>query len=273
MDKFDIKRFALTAKWTLGAQYKEIMTITGTMFIIYMLQFFNWMWPMIKGSQYLSDTAPTSQVMKCVILYLLFLMTGGCWIFNNMKTKEQRIAFKMLPASDLEKFAVRFLYVTVAFCLMGFAAFCLADILRMGICLISGFGLVRCAIPDFITIWLTGHDASGNLLVSDMPPASLQLAGTGLAVWIHSTYILGGALFRRRQFVLTSCVHLIMGTLFLTVAVTDDGFTGSVHSEEQIHLILYAAAALLTALGTLNWWLAYRIFKRMQIINNKWINV
>lgn len=273
MEKFNIKRFALTAKWTLKGTQKEIMTITVTMFIIYMLQLFTWMWPMIKGTQHFSGIMMINSVRACIIYYLLFLMIGGCWIFNNMKTKEQRIAFKMLSASDFEKFAVRFLYVTVAWSVMGFAAFCLADILRITVCLISGFDWVACTIPDFVTIWFTGHDTSGNLLVNDIPPTSLQLAGTALAVWGHSLYILGGAFFRRRQFVLTSCVHLIIGILFITVSVTDNDLMSNIHSEEQINLMLYATAVLLTVLGVLNWWLSYKIFKRMQVINNKWINV
>lgn len=273
MENFNMKRFALTSKWAFKDTQKEMTSITVMMFLVYMLQFLIWMWPMIKGSQHLSDMRLTGSVKTCSIFYLFFIAISGCWIFSNMKTKEQRITFKMLPASDLEKFAVRFLYVTVAWGVIGFAAFCLADFLRIAICLISGFDWVTCTIPDFVTVWSAGHEASGSASANAVPPMSLQLAATALAVWGHSMYILGGAFFRRRQFVLTSCVHFIIGMLFITVSVTDNGFMSNIRSEEQISLMLYAAAVLLTVLGVVNWWLSYKIFKRMQVINNKWINV
>ena len=32
-------------------------------------------------------------------------------------------------------------------------------------------------------------------------------------------------------------------------------------------------AAVLFALGVLDWWLSYKIFRRMQVVNNKWVNL
>ena len=43
--------------------------------------------------------------------------------------------------------------------------------------------------------------------------------------------------------------------------------------DEGLAPVFYAIGTVLAAIAVLNWWLSYRIFKRMQVINNKWINL
>ena len=145
-------------------------------------------------------------------IYIIVSMIGGCWIFNNMKTKEQRITFKMLPATDAEKFAVRVLYVTLVWWLMGIVAFCAADVFRMLVSLIVGTDVVRSTIPDFLSM-LFGIGGNDHVVVNyrgivEALPFIVMLYAW--VFWVHSLYILGGAFFRRRQFVLTTVVHFVL---------------------------------------------------------------
>ena len=94
----------------------------------------------------------------------------------------------------------------------------------------------------------------------------------GWVFWAHSLYVLGGAFFRRRQFILTSCVHFLLGFLVLFLS----RYKSSIFIDpDTTHLrpLLYAYPLVAIAVALLNWWLAYKLFKRSQVINNKWINL
>ena len=208
-------------------------------------------------------------------IYIIVSMIGGCWIFNNMKTKEQRITFKMLPATDLEKFAARALYVTLVWWLMGLVAYCAADVFRMLLCLIIGTDPVKCFIPDFFT-YVFGVDNHTVHLNSDDEPAALfalyALACTW-SFWVHSLYILGGALFRRRQFVLTTLAHFILMLVFTPVIINFIDTVDTALARQWVDTWAWSLAAVFAAAGVLDWWLSYKIFRRMQVINNKWVNL
>ena len=208
-------------------------------------------------------------------IYIIVSMIGGCWIFNNMKTKEQRITFKMLPATDAEKFAVRVLYVTLVWWLMGIVAFCAADVFRMLVSLIVGTDVVRSTIPDFLSM-LFGTDGNNRVVINDgrfgnVLPFIVTLYAW--VFWVHSLYILGGAFFRRRQFVLTTMAHFVLMLVFTPLIIDFvDGFdreTAKLWADTWAWL----ASAVLFALGVLDWWLSYKIFRRMQVVNNKWVNL
>lgn len=44
-------------------------------------------------------------------------------------------------------------------------------------------------------------------------------------------------------------------------------------SQNLVNTIAYVYTAVAIMVGLLNWWLTYRLFKRSQVINNKWINL
>ena len=210
-----------------------------------------------------------------LFVFVIICFIGGCWIFSNMKTKEQRITFKMLPATDLEKFVVRALYATVVWWLMGFIAFCLADLFRMLISLIAGIDIVKSAVPDFLNMLFGGNDHNISIFgETDMTYVlPLTFAANAWAFWVHSLYILGGALFRRRQFVLTTLAHCIIGLAFTPVIVNFVDSLDKATAEQMFCTVMWTAGSVFTLLFLLNWWLSYKIFRRMQVINNKWLNL
>ena len=192
-----------------------------------------------------------------------------------MMTKEQRLTFKMLPATDLEKFVARALYVTVVWWVMAFVAFCAADVFRMLISLVAGIPVVKCVIPEFASI-LLGTSEYYTFNVDGMTMAEacsiLALAYAWL-FWLYSFYILGGALFRRRQFVFTTLAHFIIGMAFLPLFV---GFVDDIdqHIARSMFVPLaWTGAAVFAIWGVADWVLSYKIFRRMQVINNKWVNL
>ena len=275
MTKFNISRFGRTLAWSAQMTKKEALTQCASMVFAFTVPFIIHLLSSYKASEMTVANNLTTATQMNILIYLIFAMIGGCWLFNNMKTKEQRITFKMLPATDLEKFVVRALYATVVWWLMGFIAFCLADLFRMLISLIAGIDIVKSAIPDFLNMLFGGNDHNISILgETDMTYVlPLTFAANAWAFWVHSLYILGGALFRRRQFVLTTLAHCIIGLAFTPIIVDFVDSLDNETAEQMFCTVMWTAGSVFTLLFLLNWWLSYKIFRRMQVINNKWLNL
>ncbi len=275
MKRFDIKRFNRTLGWSFVMMRKEILTNAAAMFFAMFLPFLIQLFAGYGSSRAIVANGIDTAVHTDFFIYTVLVMIGGCWIFNNMGTKEQRITFRMLPATDLEKFVVRALYVTVVWWLMGAVAFCLADVFRMLISIIAGIDVVESAIPAFFRL-IFAFGIDGRLDVGDMSQAeAFSFVALMLAwiFWVHSFYILGGAFFRRRQFVFTTLAHFLLMMVCMPLLVHivdgadfDDRFSLAV-------ALAWTGSAVLAALCVLDWWLAYMIFRRMQAVNNKWVNL
>ena len=66
-----------------------------------------------------------------ISIYWLVMMVGVSMVFRNMRTKQQRIAYMMLPASNMEKYVTRVVMVALGGLLMSVVSFVLADQLQM----------------------------------------------------------------------------------------------------------------------------------------------
>ena len=275
MKNFDITRFGSVLKWNALMTKKEILTNTASMtFAFVVLAVVQVMSSRNKSDMVVADNF-NSFTSFALFVFLIICSIGGCWIFNNMKTKEQRITFKMLPATDLEKFVARALYATIVWWLMAFVAFCLADLFRMLVSLIAGVSITGSAVPLFFSMISANTDVNINSLNSgDVAfAAAIYTMANAWAFWAHSLYILGGTLFRRRQFVLTTLAHSIIGLVFTPMLIHFVDSSDSLALRDSLVAIVWTAAAVFAVWGLLDWWLSYRIFRRMQVINNKWLNI
>lgn len=275
MKNFDINRFGSVLKWNALMTKKEILTNTASMtFAFAVLAVVQ-----VMSSRNVPDIVVENNLHNftsfALFVFLIICFIGGCWIFSNMKTKEQRITFKMLPATDLEKFVVRALYATVVWWLMAFVAFCLADLFRMLVSLVAGVSIKGSAVPLFFSMISANTDVNINTLNSgDVAfAAAIYTMANAWAFWAHSLYILGGTLFRRRQFVLTTLAHSIIGLVFTPMLIHFVDSSDSLALRDSLVAIVWTAAAVFAVWGLLDWWLSYRIFRRMQVINNKWLNI
>lgn len=275
MKNFDMNRFGRTLRWSALMTKKEALTNLASMtFAFAVLAVVQ-----VMSSRNVPDIVAEHNFQSftsfALFVFLIICSIGGCWIFNNMKTKEQRITFKMLPATDLEKFVARALYATIVWWLMAFVAFCLADLFRMLVSLIAGVSITGSAVPLFLSMIFANTDVNINTLNSgDVAfAAAIYTMANAWAFWAHSLYILGGTLFRRRQFVLTTLAHSIIGLVFTPMLIHFVDSSDSLALRDSLVAIVWTAAAVFAVWGLLDWWLSYRIFRRMQVINNKWLNI
>ncbi len=275
MKNFDMNRFGRTLRWSALMTRKEALTNLASMtFAFAVLAVVQ-----VMSSRNVPDIVVENNLHNftsfALFVFLIICSIGGCWIFSNMKTKEQRITFKMLPATDLEKFVVRALYATVVWWLMAFVAFCLADLFRMLVSLVAGVSIKGSAVPLFFSMISANTDVNINTLNSgDVAfAAAIYTMANAWAFWAHSLYILGGTLFRRRQFVLTTLAHSVIGLVFTPMLIHFADSSDSLALRDSLVAIVWTAAAVFAVWGLLDWWLSYKVFSRMQVINNKWINL
>lgn len=201
-----------------------------------------------------------------IIFFGIAMLFCGSFLFYHIKKKPWCSAYLMWPASNLEKFLVS-LFLNVVLAAIGtIVSIIIADALRVLVDVLSG-RIVVWAIPmifDLKTLNLDPVVAWGPFLSE--------------ILLIHAAYILGGTLFRKQQFVLTTIAIVIIGYIMVFTwhsPVIDNANLFDLDEKGKSvpnawFYVVSIGGYLLTALC---YWLSYKIFCRMQVINNKWLNV
>lgn len=194
----------------------------------------------------------------------------------NMKTKTEFVNYAMLPATNAEKFLANLLFQTVVRIVQVTIAIVAADIL---FCIIS---LIIMGDASSVTLRILTNLASiiYNAVHVDN---TLTIGDTiSVALLVHSTYTFGGTFFRKNQFLWTTLFWIFVPLLIFTlIGVTAGGALYYLQSngyEVTINWLLGDTAigfiisicVILMALGV--YFLAYRRFCRIQLINNKFFN-
>ena len=250
-NNFNIKRFINTFVWTLEASKKELITSVVSLFFVFALV-------LTLGSTTTFFNNIEFASGFCTGLFFVYIMISGCWIGSNLKTKQQIIMYKMLPASNLERFLSRYFYITFIWIMGGILAFAAADLVQIIVNIIIG-NEVKSSIPF---IYITISDGSEEGL-----PFIEFLAMYLVYVWIHSLYILGGVFFRKNQFVLTTLVNIVLA-IVLTKIIKETGIFIFIDDIQTTFIIVF-----LILLIALNYYFSFKLFCRIQVINNKWINL
>lgn len=216
----------------------------------------------------LPDMVGTFVIAIVLRVLPLILCAMGALIFSNMETKPMREHYLMLPASHAEKYATRFIHITLGGVLTFAVALVVGDVIQFALSFIFHPGIHHSCLWDMICCFITG---SGNQQVADMllfrgNIAAMTIAYSGL-LWLHSYCTLGGTLLRRHP---TACVLLLI-TAVNTAAIFD--IFPRVLSPNPTVGVTTAVAAVLIGLSIANYVGSYRIFKRMQIICDKFTNL
>ena len=211
-----------------------------------------------------------------IFFFCIAMLFGAAGMFSQMKDTRKRSAYLLWPVSNLEKYIVSFLHSFVLMAILTVGAYLLADTLRVFIDWVTG-RVVIWGIPKL----------SDPFTAPDGPFEHWQF-GWMLFVWvfyIHSLYVLGGTLFRRQQFLFTSATIAVV-VILLTIVLNqidwnsvDIKFVTGTWDEKTstynqiFHPFFYIINTVVTLLIPIHYWISYKLFTRMQVINNKWLNV
>lgn len=179
--------------------------------------------------------------------FIFVIVYGASYIMGPRKP-EGRAAFVQLQATPLEKYLIRYLYVTVLLAAGFMLAFTCADTVRM---LIVGL------IDDYFE---SGIPVLINELVSPNEQAfdfQMLIFELGAFFFGHSIFVLGGALFRRYQFLLTLVCFCAFIAL-LTVLPVDSVLN---NIDKSGTVTGYVALVVFYLLAAFNYWYAYVRFK------------
>lgn len=274
MSNFDFKRFRLLVLYELKINMRTNLRTTLGMAVGLLLMYMIYTWKIFRPHYGISVENYLSQMSgSTTIAFMVFMAVGASLIFINMKTKQQHTAFCMLPASNAEKFAVRWLWSTVGFALMFAAASVLADavcaLFTLAIWHTHEGSVVMWAIHQALDMKQMANDRLTN------EDAAILVYIISCFMLIHSVYILGGTLFRRYAPLYTTMVIIAVA---ITLISTDNfpylfkrvlGY--SIYGNEATVMWCYTATCVvLTALCYI--W-AWQLFRRSQVINNKLLNV
>lgn len=234
----------------------------------------------LRGDVVGADTHEEAFVVMTVgtyIVFAIYMVISGSMMFNNMKSKQMRISFLLLPASNLEKFMSRWLITTVGALVVFFAALVAADAMRAAFDLVVGVNpYSSVTLRFFIDGWFDGGvpEIIGGMFSSGR--GEWALYGLSSFVVSHSMFMLGSALFRRHAVLFTIVAMMVFSFVFGINDILSFLYGGVMRT-------VFGYGTLADSLGVrigVNllitvacYWGAYRLFCRSQVVSHKWLNL
>ena len=284
---FDLHRFGMVLRWDLLTNWKGYFYRTAGLAIgiillsISMLYSFPHSYFIVeRGLDYYYECRMTG-FLSAIFILLFFVSASN--IFGNMKTKLQRESFLMLPANNLEKYAARLLMMSIGSILMMMIATLIADFVQFVFSFFMTPGHHASIIGCFLSqIYKTATDTSNNpiSILAWQWKIDAALLGWSFLIMIYSFCLLGGTFFRKQPIILTAVSGIIIFMIIgycgskLETWGAFDFYTHLKYDNPGTSLciaIFWSVVFLALAAGSL--WASYKLFTRMQVICNKWINI
>ena len=273
-NNFQFSRLLMVMRWDMFTNLKSYLNMMLGMTFALLPFFIMQLYQLSKQYQLFPDTIDLSYLgmsqyvlmISSIAMYML-----ATQIFMVMKTTGQREQFLMLPASNLEKYISRFLFSTLGAAVAMITAIVVSDLVQLifSFVLLPGHHQSVClSIMALLwKIWTTfieSIDSAGALMLS------LLIMTCG--VLVHSFFILCGTLFRKHTIVVSGILFIVMTYLVIYVIESVPGTitTCLMHGDNSWIFCLLIAELLLAGF---QYWLSYKVFTRMQVICNKWINL
>ena len=175
-------------------------------------------------------------------------------MFSDMKGRHDLQTLLMLPASNFEKFLMRYATWLVLLPLY-LAAFFVADLTQYLVNVLLGNDYVMLVAQKVCNIFTAEADLPTRLWVS--------IFVTGF--WLHSCYTLGGTFFRSHKYawILTTIALIVL----LVIQSSLFSYSDYQEAKNDVTTTDYAIMDFITlAWAMLNFWLSYRIFCRTKNI-------
>ena len=215
---FDLHRFGMVLRWDLLTNRKSYFcSIAGLAIGIIMLSI-----PMlynfpssrvIRAGGDLGNYYEGSMTGFLAAIVILFFFISACNIFSNMKTKLQRESFMMLPANNLEKYAARFLMMSVGSILIMVIATLIGDFVQFILSFFMTPGYHASIIGSSLSqIYKAATNTGDNpiCILAGQCKIDAALVGWSFLIMIYSFTLLGGTFFRKQPIILTAVSGIII---------------------------------------------------------------
>lgn len=265
MIQFNIKRFGKLAVWSLTndrsfyvKQALTMLTVLTLLFVCVTTHFFQ---VRSIGAYEASDIrAYQTCTIATVAAFLITIITGPSWMFSSMKGKHDLQTLLMLPASNFEKYLMRYATWLVLLPLYLVAFFC-ADLTQYLVNVLLGNDYVMLVAQKVCNIFTAEADLPTRLWVS--------IFVTGF--WLHSCYTLGGTFFRSHKYawIFTTIALIVL----LVIQSSFFSYSDYQEMKNDVTTMDYDVMDFISlAWALLNFWLSYRIFCRTKNIG-RFVNI
>ena len=285
---FDLHRFGMVLRWDLLTNWKGYFNRIAGLAIGIILLSISMLYSFPHS--YFIEEGDLGNYYECrmtgflAAIYILLIFVSASNIFGNMKTKLQRESFLMLPANNLEKYAARFLMMSVGSILMMLIATLIADFVQFVFSFFMTPGYHASIIGSSLSQIYKIATIGGNNPISILAwheKIDAALLGWSFLIMIYSFCLLGGTFFRKQPLILTAVSGIIIFMIigYCGSKLEDWGVFG-VHYYENYYsqaptlsMTTIFWSVVFLALAAFNYWASYKLFTRMQVICNKWINI
>lgn len=209
-----------------------------------------------------NEIDPAIDGLMPLFVFGLFI---GCalsasFIMEPMSSKTGRIYELMLPATSFEKYFVRWFIYTIGYLVVYYLLFLLVDVMR--VCVFSVI------YPEIDIITFLNPYAEIVAFRND-PPLGFIVS---LYLLLQSIFVLGSSLWPKYAFLKTFTAYTILGMAFSAFFAgimnlfnrPGNSYIMPVLSDDTLFLIATCGVMMVTLFF---WWLAYKRFKEMEVVN------
>lgn len=209
-----------------------------------------------------NEIDPAIDGLMPLFVFGLFI---GCalsasFIMEPMSSKTGRIYELMLPATSFEKYFVRWFIYTIGYLVVYYLLFLLVDVMR--VCVFS------VVYPEIDIITFLNPYAEIVALRDDAPLGFI----VSLYLLLQSIFVLGSSLWPKYAFLKTFTAYTILGMAFSAFFAgimnlfdrPGNSYIMPELSDDTLFLIATCGVMMVTLFF---WWLAYKRFKEMEVVN------
>lgn len=254
MIQFNIQRFKSLWQWTWTREKRWFVKTTLTYMATFTLLFLFFTCMVVHYEDGKISYFPCAATVMATVIAIFIL--GGSFMFATMKDKHDDQRYMMLPASNIEKYLMRYsIWILALPCYI--LSFVVADAVQF---------LLNTLLRHEGTMWVIQYLMNYTHHLSwmfDETPSYLLILDV---VWLHSVFVVGATFFRSHKYnwILTALV-LTVGFIVLVTFLP----TRYIQVHTSPSLLKGAAYILLIAF---NFWLSFRLFCRQQVIG-KFMNL
>lgn len=209
-----------------------------------------------------NEIDPAIDGLMPLFVFGLFI---GCtlsasFIMEPMSSKTGRIYALMLPATSFEKYFARWFIYTIGYLVVYYLLFLLVDVMR--VCVFS------VVYPEIDIITFLNPYAEIVALRDDAPLGFI----VSLYLLLQSIFVLGSSLWPKYAFLKTFTAYTILGMAFSAFFAgimnlfdrPGNSYIMPELSDDTLFLIATCGVMMVTLFF---WWLAYKRFKEMEVVN------
>lgn len=269
MEKFNIKRFWQVLMRLLMVRKKAYVSLFLALIILFTLTSIFVCNPF--SLEYIGSPEMTIKLVQgllfCLLVADVVLLICGTFIVSDLRSKQDKISEMMLPATNLEKFTARFIGSTLFIVILIIVAYIIGDGLQQLINMMIHKGAHASVVS---MLW---EQSESFRYAYDIENTAELSAGLLTAFAIAT---LGGMIFRKTAWLKTAIAAFLIVVIGFSLFV---GFAYLVYTYTDYvvivprHIADWQTGIICTVVIAACLFFSYRLYCRLQAVNNKWINI